>query len=145
MIAIQLHTEHTPHQYLPLHNPVVFHLRTQTNYLLTCLYPQAHQETVGTYDCHTAESSSNTSQKEPQKANTTDLDLYTYPEADIVRGDILYIYELDEYDKIPLTKHNAFLVTIFEVLCFSAYSELIRWQKSPMLQKAYPVKSTSYL
>ena len=62
--------------------------------------PNKTLETVGTYDCHTAENSSNTSQKEPQKANTTDLDLYTYPEAEIVRGDILYIYELDEYDEI---------------------------------------------
>ena len=70
--------------------------------------PNKTLETVGTYDCHTAENSSNTSQKEPQKANTTDLDLYTYPEAEIVRGDILYIYELDEYDNIiPATDLKA--------------------------------------
>lgn len=64
--------------------------------------PKKGLETVGTYDCHTADTSSNTSQKEPQKANTTELDLYTDPEADIVRGDILYIYELDEYENILL-------------------------------------------
>ena len=70
--------------------------------------PNKTLETVGTYDCHTAENSSNTSQKEPQKVNTTDLDLYTYPDADIVRGDILYIYELDEYDNIlPTTELKA--------------------------------------
>ena len=34
-----------------------------------------------------------------RKKNTTDLTLYTDPEAPIKRGDILYIYELDEYDK----------------------------------------------
>ena len=48
---------------------------------------------VGTYECHT------TAQLQPQKKNTTDLTLYTDPEAPIKRGDILYIYELDEYDK----------------------------------------------
>ena len=54
---------------------------------------------VGTYECHTAESSTTTAQLQPQKKNTTDLTLYTDPEALIKRGDILYIYELDEYDK----------------------------------------------
>lgn len=54
---------------------------------------------VGTYECHTAESSTTTAQLQPQKKNTTDLTLYTDPEAPIKRGDILYIYELDEYDK----------------------------------------------
>lgn len=62
--------------------------------------PKKELETVGSYECHTAESSSNTSQREPQKVNTTELNLYTDPEADIVRGDILYIYDLDEYDNI---------------------------------------------
>lgn len=54
---------------------------------------------VGTYECHTAESSTTTAQLQPQKKNTTALTLYTDPEAPIKRGDILYIYELDEYDK----------------------------------------------
>lgn len=45
------------------------------------------------------ESSTTTAQLQPQKKNTTDLTLYTDPEAPIKRGDILYIYELDEYDK----------------------------------------------
>ena len=46
---------------------------------------------VGTYECHTAESSTTTAQLQPQKKNTTDLTLYTDPEAPIKRG--------DEYDK----------------------------------------------
>lgn len=70
--------------------------------------PKKELETVGTYECHVAETDSNTSQREPQKVNTTELDLYTYPEAEIVRGDILYIYELDEYDEIiPETELKA--------------------------------------
>lgn len=56
--------------------------------------------TVGTYACHTAEGSSNTAQLQPQKENTTDLTLYTDPEADIKQGDLLYIYEIDEYENI---------------------------------------------
>lgn len=55
---------------------------------------------VGTYECHTAEDNTNTAQLQPQKKNTTELSLYTDPEADIVRGDVLFIYELDEYDQI---------------------------------------------
>lgn len=70
--------------------------------------PKKELETVGTYECHVAENNSNTSQREPQKVNTTELDLYTYPDAEIVRGDILYIYELDEYDEIiPETELKA--------------------------------------
>lgn len=57
-------------------------------------------ETVGTYFCHTAETSSNTAQLQPQKETTTDLTIYTEPEAEIRKGDILYIYELDEYEEI---------------------------------------------
>ena len=62
--------------------------------------PQKSLIEVGTYPCHTAESNSNTAQKQPQKENTTDLTLYTDPEADIEEGDILYIYEVDEYEEI---------------------------------------------
>ncbi len=61
--------------------------------------PKKDLKEVGTYECHTAETSSNTAQRQPQKVNTEELDLYTYPEADIKLGDILYIYELDEYGK----------------------------------------------
>lgn len=61
--------------------------------------PNKKLETVGTYPCHTAENTSNTAQREPQKANTTELNLYTEPEADIERGDVLYIYEIDEYEE----------------------------------------------
>lgn len=62
--------------------------------------PVKELEEAGTYLCHTAESSSNTAQLQPQKENTTELTLYTDPEADIVTGDILYIYEIDEYENI---------------------------------------------
>ena len=58
--------------------------------------------TVGTYLCHVAEGSSSTSQKQPQKENITDLTLYTESEAEIKEGDILFIYEIDEYDNIIL-------------------------------------------
>mgnify|MGYP000815763223 FL=1 len=47
---------------------------------------------VGTYECHTAESSTTTAQLQPQKKNTTDLTLYTDPEAPIKRGDICLLY-----------------------------------------------------
>lgn len=33
-----------------------------------------------------------------KKKNITDGNLYTHPEADIQKGDILYVYEKDEYD-----------------------------------------------
>ena len=62
--------------------------------------PVQELKEVGTYLCHTAEDSSNTAQKEPQKETITDLTLYTEPEADIQKGDILYIYAIDEYEKI---------------------------------------------
>lgn len=62
--------------------------------------PQKTLVEAGTYTCFTAEDSSNTAQKQPQKENTTELTLYTDPEAEIVKGDILYIYELDEYEEI---------------------------------------------
>ena len=63
---------------------------------------------VGTYLCHTAETSSNTAQLQPQKKTTTNLTLYTSPESDITKGDILYIYEVDERGKIiPNTEFKA--------------------------------------
>jgi len=62
--------------------------------------PIEGMDEVKIYSCMTAEDSSNTSQLQPQKQNTTDLSLYTDPEAEITTGDILLIYELDEYDAI---------------------------------------------
>jgi hypothetical protein len=62
--------------------------------------PVAGTEVVNTYMCMVAEDTSNTSQLQPQKQNTTDLSLYTDPEANIVKGDVLLIYEIDEYDNI---------------------------------------------
>ena len=52
---------------------------------------------VATYDCHVSEGSTNTAQMMIQKQNTTELTLYTYPEAQIHKGDVLFIYEKDEY------------------------------------------------
>ena len=70
--------------------------------------PQKSLIEVGTYLCHTAENSSNTAQMQAQKETTTDLALYTDPEADIVVGDILYVYEIDEYEEIiPSTELKA--------------------------------------
>lgn len=63
---------------------------------------------IATYFCHTSEGSSSTSQKQPQKENITELTLFVEPEADIKKGDILYIYEIDEYENIiPSTELKA--------------------------------------
>lgn len=62
--------------------------------------PQKGVKEVGRYECFTAETSTNVAQRQPQKVNTQELDLYTFPEADIKLGDVLYIYELDEYENI---------------------------------------------
>ena len=59
--------------------------------------PKQELNTVGTYDCHISESTSTTSQLQPQKKNNTEGTLYTDPEAEIRKGDILYVYEVDEY------------------------------------------------
>lgn len=59
--------------------------------------PKKELNTVGTYMCHVAQNSSNTAQKQPQKEATTELTLYTEPEADIKCGDVLYTYAVDEY------------------------------------------------
>ena len=59
--------------------------------------PQKEFITVGEWECHTAEGLTNTTQMAAQKQNSTELDLYTYPEAQIHTGDVLFIYEKDEY------------------------------------------------
>ena len=59
--------------------------------------PQKEFVEVATYDCHIAEGSTNTAQMMIQKQNSTELDLYTYPEAQTHKGDVLFIYEKDEY------------------------------------------------
>ena len=70
--------------------------------------PQKALAEVGRYECFTAETSTTVAQRQPQKVNTEEIDLYTYPEADIKLGDVLYIYELDEYDKpIPESEYRA--------------------------------------
>ena len=63
---------------------------------------------VGSYLCHVSHDTSSTAQKQPQKELTTDLTLFVDTDADIREGDILYIYELDEYEDIILsTEHKA--------------------------------------
>lgn len=70
--------------------------------------PTKTLEEIGTYPCFISEDSSTTAQLQSQKETTTDLSLYTEPEADIKKGDILYIYELDEYEEIiPSTELKA--------------------------------------
>ena len=70
--------------------------------------PQKTAEEIGTYFCHTAGNSSNTAQLQPQKKVTTDFNLFVEPEADIQKGDILSIYEIDEYENIiPSTEFKA--------------------------------------
>lgn len=61
--------------------------------------PKKEFNTVSTYDCHTTERNTNTSQQMIQKSNSTELDLYTEPEAQIHKGDVLFIFEKDEYGK----------------------------------------------
>ena len=58
---------------------------------------------VGCYECTYMNTSNSTSQLEPQKDNYTGVTLYVEPEADIKLGDVLYIYELDEYGNIILS------------------------------------------
>lgn len=62
--------------------------------------PKRDLTLVGTYFCHVAETSSNTSQLQPQKKTTTELTLYLDPNVDVKMGDVLYIYEIDEYEEI---------------------------------------------
>jgi hypothetical protein len=70
--------------------------------------PQKTAVEVGTYLCHIAGHSSKTAQLQPQKKVTTDFNLFVEPEADIQKGDILYIYEMDEYENIiPSTEFKA--------------------------------------
>lgn len=70
--------------------------------------PQKTLEDIGIYPCHTADTSSNTAQKQLQKENTTELTLYTEEDADVKMGDVLYIYEIDEYDNpILSTEYKA--------------------------------------
>lgn len=65
--------------------------------------PTKTLEEVATYFCNVAEQSSSTSQKQPQKENITNLTLHVEPDADIKKGDVLYIYEIDEYEEIILS------------------------------------------
>lgn len=65
-------------------------------------------ETVATYDAHVSEGSTNTAQMMIQKQNSTELTLYTYPEAQIHKGDVLFIYDKDEYgEAIEATEFKA--------------------------------------
>jgi len=55
---------------------------------------------VARYKCTFSASTDNTNQLQPQKENRTEGTLYTDRDANIKLGDILYIYDLDEYDEI---------------------------------------------
>lgn len=69
--------------------------------------PVRSLETVGEFDCTFSAAEDNTNQLQPQKENRTRGTLYTDKECDIRLGDILYIYELDEYDEIiPETEYK---------------------------------------
>lgn len=58
---------------------------------------------VASYECTFMNTQNSTNQLEPQKDNFTGVTLYVDPEADIKLGDVLYIYELDEYGNIILS------------------------------------------
>ena len=55
---------------------------------------------IARYPCTFSASTDNTNQLQPQKENRTEGTLYTDRDANIKLGDILYIYDLDEYDVI---------------------------------------------
>ena len=60
---------------------------------------------VGSYGCALmmTKDSNSTTQLEPQKANYTGFSLYMDPESDIRLGDIVCVYDLDEYGQIILS------------------------------------------
>ena len=90
--------------------------------------PKKDLITVGTYECHIAEGSSNTSQLQPQKKNTTEGTLYTDPEVDIHKGDILYVYEVDEYG-------NAIESTCYKYIADKPYKKRTKLQ-TPLLSES---------
>lgn len=58
---------------------------------------------VGTFECAIMQSQNTTAQLQPQKSNATGFSLYVDPECDIRLGDIVCIYDLDEYEQIILS------------------------------------------
>lgn len=61
---------------------------------------------VGIYKCTYMNTENSTGQLQPQKENSTGVTLYADREADIKLGDVLYIYDLDEYESIiPKTEY----------------------------------------
>ncbi len=58
---------------------------------------------VGTYECTVKISQNSTAQLQPQKSNSTGFTLYMDPECDMKLGDIVCIYDLDEYEQIILS------------------------------------------
>ena len=65
--------------------------------------PMSKLSDVGSYECTFMNTENSTSQIQPQKQNYTGVTLYVDPEADIRLGDVLYIYEMDEYENIILS------------------------------------------
>lgn len=65
--------------------------------------PENKLETVESYPCTFMNTQNSTNQLQPQKTNYTGVTLYTDPEANIKLGDILYVYDVDEYGAIILS------------------------------------------
>lgn len=65
--------------------------------------PEYELQDVGCYKCTYTEHENRTSQLQPQKSNYRDSTLYTDRDADIRLGDVLYIYDVNEYDAIVLS------------------------------------------
>ena len=78
--------------------------------------PQRKCEEVGRYPCTFSGSEDQTNQLQPQKETRTRGTLYTERDVDIRKGDVLYVYELDEYDE-PI------LSTEYKVLADKPYKK----------------------
>ena len=71
---------------------------------------------IATYKCTFSASTDNTNQLQPQKETRTEGTLYTDRDADIKLGDILYIYDMDEYD-------NPIMNTEYKVIADKPYKK----------------------
>lgn len=58
---------------------------------------------VRSYECTIMQSQNATAQLQPQKTNSTGFTLYLDPECEIRLGDIVCVYDLDEYGQIILS------------------------------------------
>ena len=83
---------------------------------------------VGEYKCTFSAAEDNTNQLQPQKENRTRGTLYTDRDVDIRLGDILYIYDLDEYD-LPI------LTTEYKVIADKPYKKRTHLETSFMVDE----------